>query len=289
MKDSLIKVFKSWEFDAEEIGAKLIIALLILLIFFLIARLSRKIFLKLNSNLLSKHPDVLNLLSKIIYYIFLILGYFLFLQVVGLEQYFSKILAGAGIVGIIAGFALKDIASNAFSGLLLFIKKPYVKGDWVQLDGHYGKVELVGWLTTALSNKTGQEIYISNQLIYSGTFMNYSKYKKRRICLQADVQNFIDVPKLKQLLNDETSKFSNLLPNNLINFYVTKIGVDGGFSFELLYWIHFDEGHNFRDSISKALLMINNIGLNNSITIKNITWQSDEEDETSAERFGVGG
>lgn len=289
MKDSLIKIFKSWEFDAEEIGAKLFIASVLLLIFFILGRISKKIFLKINTKLLANHPDLLSLLSKIIYYIFLIIGYFLFFKIIGLEQYFSKILAGAGIVGIIAGFALKDIASNAFSGLLLFIKKPFYKGDWVQLDGHYGKVELIGWLTTTLANKTGQEVYISNQLIYSGTFINYSKYQKRRVCIQADVENFIDVAKLKQLLDDETSKFSNLLPESSANFYVTKIGVNGGFSFELLYWIRFDEGHSFRDAISNALMCVSNIAINSAIEIKNITWQSDEEDGTSAERFGVGG
>lgn len=289
MKESLIKVFKGWEFDTEVIGAKIIIGVLLLFVCFVAGRVSKKVFLKVNAKLLSKHPDVLILVSKIIYYIFLFLGYFLFLNVVGLEQYLTKILAGAGIVGIIAGFALKDIASNAFSGLLLFLQKPYVKGDWVQLDGHYGKVELVGWLTTTLSNRTGQEIYVSNQLIYSGTFMNYSKYKKRRVCIEVDVENYHDLPKLKSLVQAKISVFSNLLPKTDIDFYVTSVEVNGNFSFELYYWIYFDEGKKFRETVSNSIIGIQEIGVENNIVFKNLKWQSDEEDGTSAERFGVNG
>jgi len=290
MKESFLKIIKSWEFNAEDIAAKFVVGLLLLLIFYIFGRLFKSVFLKVNSKLLIKHPDILQVLSDVIFYVFLFLGYFIFLKVIGLEQYVTKILAGAGIVGIIAGFALKDIASNAFAGLLLFIKKPFSKGDWVQLDGHYGSVSLIGWLTTSLINKTGQEVFISNQLIYSSAFINYSKFKKRRICIKADVEDFNDLPQLKQLFSDGISKLENILPESKIDFYVTAITTTGNFSFELMYWITFDGGgHVFRDAVSKTILEIENIATTNKITIKNTTWISDEKDGSSSGTYGSGG
>lgn len=288
MKDSLLEVIRSWEIDAEKIASKLFLGVVILILFYFIAKISKTIFIKLNSKLLQSHPDLLAVLSKIIYSLFVFWGYFIFLRVIGLEQYVTKVLAGAGIVGIIAGFALKDIASNAFSGLLLFIKKPYKDGDWVQIDGHYGKVLLIGWLTTTVENLSGQEVSVSNQLIYSSAFINYSKLQKRRICLQADVSGYSDLPNLKKILNDKIQTFDELLPNGDIQLFVISIGESGEFTFQAMYWIEFNDGFTFRSLISKAIVGIQDVAKQNTINIKNISWISDEEDGSSSGKFGLG-
>lgn len=289
MITSLIKILRDWQIDFNAILAKLVLASIVFLIFYALGKIFKRIAYKINSKVLSRRPDLQGVLAALIYYFFLFTGVFLFLQIIGLEAYFVKILAGAGIVGIIAGFALKDIASNAFSGILLFIEKPFKKDDWVQVDGHYGKILNIKLLTTELVNRTGQQVFISNQLIYSGAFINYSKFDKRGIRLQATVLQYFDLTNLQKIALDALRQNKSELTSDGINFYVTSIANDGNFTFEIHFWVNFNNEEEFKRTVSDTLIALKQVGVDNKINIVNVQWISDETDTTSAEAFGNGG
>lgn len=289
MIKSLLKILESWEINTEEILAKLLLASIVLLIFYVLGRILRHIAYKINSKLLSKYPDIQAVLSILIYYFFLFTGVFFFLKIIGLEQYFTKILAGAGIVGIIAGFALKDIASNAFSGFLLFLEKPFKKGDWVQVDGHFGKVIRVGTLTTSLANRTGQEVFISNQLIYSGVFINYSVYNRRSIRIQAQAVQCENLDEFKKAVMTELSTITAILPETEVHFYIISLGENYSFIFELYFWVHFEEERAFLQIVDQSVLIMRKISLEKNINIINTKWISDEDNTSSSGAYGMGG
>jgi small conductance mechanosensitive channel len=289
MIQSIERIIRSWEIDFEVILSKLIIATIVFLIFYFLGRIFRNIAYRINSKLLKNHPDLEKILSKIIYYFFLLIGCFLFLQIIGLEQYFTKILAGAGIVGIIAGFALKDIASNAFSGFLLFLEKPFKKGDWVQVDGHFGRVIRVGTLTTSLANRTGQEVFISNQLIYSGVFINYSIHSRRSIRIQAQAIQCEDLEEFKKTIITELSSITAILPETEVHFYIISLGENNSFIFELYFWVNFEEERAFLQIVDESVLIMRKISLEKNINIINTKWISDEDNTSSSGAYGMGG
>jgi len=289
MLKTILKVLESWEIDLQEFSAKLILGLFVLLIFYILGKVFKKLAFKINRKVLSKYYDVQLIFSACIYYFFLITGYYFFLKIIGLEQYFVKLLAGAGIIGIIAGFALKDIASNAFSGMLLFLEKPYRKNDWVQVDGHFGKVLKVGLLTTSIVNKTGQQVYISNQLIYSGAFINYSAFNKRGVRLQTDVEQFFDLKLIKNLLGNQIKNIKTFVPDQEVHFFVNSISNNGNFSLEIFFWVYFDNEQNFLNTISDTIVNIKQVSIDNNINIINTEWISDEDNTTSSGAYGAGG
>jgi small conductance mechanosensitive channel len=289
MKKSIVKVIQSWEIDIEQLLTKLLLASVVLLIFYVLGRVLRHIAYKINSKLLSSYPDIQAVLSIVIYYFFLFTGVFFFLKIMGLEQYFTKILAGAGIVGIIAGFALKDIASNAFSGFLLFLEKPFKKGDWVQVDGHFGKVIRVGTLTTSLANRTGQEVFISNQLIYSGVFINYSIHSRRSIRIQAQAVQCENLDEFKKTIITELSTITAILPETEVHFYIISLGENYSFIFELYFWVHFEEERSFLQIVDQSVLIMRKISLEKNINIINTKWISDEDNTSSSGAYGMGG
>ncbi len=87
-----------------------------------------------------------------------------------LASFITHMLAGAGIIGIIAGFALKDVASNAFAGFLLKSQRPFEVGQWVNISQYVGTVQEIGLVTTAVQTIEGQMAYVPNQLVYNGGF-----------------------------------------------------------------------------------------------------------------------
>ncbi len=253
----LLPILKKWDEGAFHFLPKILLAVIVLILFYALAKIIRKILLKtyVNVRILKKQADVAKLVSSIIYIVLILSGVFLALEILGLESVLTKLLAGAGIIGIIAGFAFKDIASNMFAGLLLNIQKPFKDDDWVMLDGKYGSILKIGWITTSLKSISGQEVYVPNQLIYNSTFTNYSTFNQRRIILKSGVSYGDDLDKVKQVALDEINKIKALLKSPEPDFYFTSIG-GYAYNFEVRFWIEFEQQTDYLDAMSEAIMRI---------------------------------
>lgn len=244
-----------WKDEVLEFIPRLFLAIIVLSLFYYIAKLLRKLSLKFYGTLFKNHPDVIKIISTSIYVLFLVFGFFLVLEILGLEGIIAKILAGAGILGIIAGFAFKDIASNAFAGFLLNMQNPFVHGDWVKIDSCFGTINNIGLITTSIKTVSGEEVFVPNQLIYNHSFVNYSSYKKRCIILKSGVSYSDDLEKVKIITIDEIEKMNLLLPNGKIDFFYTTIGAYS-YNFELRFWIYFDNQIDYLNAKSEAIIRI---------------------------------
>lgn len=251
----LEKLIKDWESSILSYLPKAFLAIVVLAAFYFIARFARKISLKFYSRTIKVHSDIAGIISSLVYFFFLLSGVFLALQIVGLERVLTKLLAGAGIVGIIAGFAFKDIASNIFAGLLLKMQHPFKKGDWVQIKDSYGAIMEVGWITTTIKTVPGQQVYVPNQVIYTDSFKNYSTFKKRRIILESGVSYGDDLDHVKNIALDEVKKVNELLPNEDIDFYFTSIG-GSAYNFQLRFWISFSNNNDYQKAMSDIIMKI---------------------------------
>lgn len=234
---------------------KILIAILIIVVFYFIAKLAKRISLKFYSKLYQKESHIANIISVIIYCLILFFGIFLSLEVLGLESVLAKMIAGAGVVGIVAGFAFKEIASNAFAGFLLSVQRPFKKGDWVELDSKFGKVRTISLITTSIETIAGQEVFIPNQIIYSNSFTNYSSFGKRRVILKSGVSYGDDLEHVKSVALDEVKNIDVVLKNERIDFYFTEIG-DSTYNFELRFWINFDAQADFMGAMSETIIRI---------------------------------
>ena len=147
------------------------------------------------------------------------------------------------------------MVSNFFSGLLLKTHIPYKEEDWIEIDDKYGEVQNVGWLTTTIKNINGQEVSIPNQIIYTGTFTNYSLWSKRRVTIQSGVSCGDDLDFVKQVAIDEIKSMDYLLPEENIDFYFTNIG-NSSFNFILRFWIKFQKDDDFLKAQDEAIIKI---------------------------------
>lgn len=248
-------VLTKWGEDSVEFLPKVILAIVILILFHFIAKYLRRYSFRFYSRIFKRRHDVPKLLSIAIYIFFLTSGIFLSLEVLGLESFLAKLVAGAGVAGIIAGFALKDIASNAFAGLLLNIQHPFKEGDWVEVKGHFGTINEMGSITTSIKTVTGQEVYVPNQLIYNDTFTNYSKLGKRRVVLATGVSYGDDLEQVRAAALDEVAKTKGVLTNDVIDFYFTEIG-SSTYNFEVRFWIRFSHQRDFLAAKSETIMRI---------------------------------
>ena len=249
-------VLSKWEKDLVEYLPKIALAIVVLIVFFGLAKIIRKWSYKAyfkSSN--SSKRRIAKAISLVFYFFFVTSGTFLALEVLGLESVLTKLLAGAGIVGVIAGFAFKDIASNAFSGFLLSIQRPFKQGDWVQIGDHFGAIDKIGLISTAIKTVPGQKVYVPNQLVYNNAFTNFSFNHKRRVILNSGVSYGDDLEKVKAVALDEVKKVDLMLKDQPINFFFTGIG-DSTYNFEVRFWIIFHKEEDYMEAMSELIVRI---------------------------------
>lgn len=251
----LKKIIEQWQHSTIEYLPRVLLAIVVVVVFWLLARYLNKLIRKVYHAFFRGKRDVQKITGIVVYVILLLIGVFIALEILGLEDILTKLITSAGIVGIIAGFAFKDIISNTFSGLLLYIQRPFNEGDWIRIDNTYGRVESINWITTAIYTTHGQRVFVPNQLVYSSTFTNYSSYGIRRIVFKTGVSYGDDLEKVKKIAIEEARKIPSLYKNKPIDFYFTDIG-SSAYNFELRFWIKFKENIDYLTAMSNIIMGI---------------------------------
>ena len=77
----------------------------------------------------------------------------------------SALVAGLGLTGFALGFALKDIVSNALSGILVMIYRPFRLGDVISVTDLEGSVREINLRYTVLEAED-KTILIPNSLLF---------------------------------------------------------------------------------------------------------------------------
>lgn len=255
MSNDTLPYIQEFEIATMHFLPRFLLAVVVLVIFWLLARFIRNYSLKTKRSLRKGHENLSQAVSVVLYIFIFFTGIYFALEILGLEGYVTKMLAGAGIVGIVAGFAFKDIASNLFAGMLVNIQKPFKVDDWVMLDSVYGQVNEIGWITTTIANISGQQVFVPNQLIYNNTFENYSSYSKRRVILKSGVSYGDDLEKVKEVALDEIKQIKAMLPTEPIDFYFTEIG-GYSYNFEVRFWIGFVQQTDYLNAMSETIMRI---------------------------------
>ncbi|MBA6155139.1 mechanosensitive ion channel [Tenacibaculum sp. S7007] len=249
------KTLLQWKDEAINYLPKILLAIVVFLTFYFLAKFIRKFSIRFYQKLFKSKPEAVGLISSIIYFIILLMGTFLTLEVLGLESVLTKLLAGAGIVGIVAGFAFKDIASNAFAGFLLNVQRPFKIGDWVSLDETFGTILEIGMITTSVKTISGQEVFVPNQLIYNNTFTNYSTFGKRRVIFKSGVSYGDDLDLVRRASLEEVDKIEAVLKNEVIDFYFTEIA-SSTYNFEVRFWIKFNYQKDYLNAMNEIIMRI---------------------------------
>ncbi|MDB4020778.1 mechanosensitive ion channel family protein [Litorivicinus sp.] len=95
----------------------------------------------------------------------------------------SGVLAFGGLGGIAVGFAAKDLLSNFFGGLMIFLDRPFGVGDWIRSPDRNieGTVESLGWRLTTIRTFDKRPLYVPNATFLSVAVENPSRMSHRRI------------------------------------------------------------------------------------------------------------
>ena len=95
------------------------------------------------------------------------------------KQSVAGLWATSGVVGIVVGFALRNMIADVFSGVALNVDQPFKLGDWIEIhprsvDPLRGCVTEISWRTTRIRKTDNTTVVIPNSLISSIVLINFS-------------------------------------------------------------------------------------------------------------------
>jgi len=147
-------------------------------------------------------------ITKLIRVSVFITGALIMMQELGISV--SGVLAFGGIGGIAIGFAAKDLLSNFFGGLMLYLDRPFAVGDWIRSPDRKieGTVENIGWRLTLIRTFNKRPLYVPNSTFASISVENPSRMSHRRIKETIGVR-YDDAGRLNDILNDVHDMLNN--------------------------------------------------------------------------------
>ncbi len=138
-------------------------------------------------------------INKILKASVIITGVLMLLNTMGYS--ISGVLAFGGIGGIAVGFAAKDLLANFFGGLMVYLDRPFVEGDWIRSPDREleGTVEHIGWRQTRIRSFARYPIYVPNSIFTQVAIENPSRMECRRIHEVVGVR-YDDMPKVNDIV-----------------------------------------------------------------------------------------
>ena len=222
LKNSLANLREFWFGSTEQqpyiVNFLAAIAFLILglLLTRLFLAILRKLF-KIDKKLIKDRTIKTFLLSlvKVIANIAIVVIFLLILKVdlTGVAQIFSSAILAVGL-------SLQDVISNFASGVIILANKPFVVGDYIDLNNGEaeGTVIDVKFLVTALETVDKQIITVPNKNITGSVVKNYSKNPLRRITLNIGVDYSTNIDKAKNVILNIVKNDNRILeePNPVV-------------------------------------------------------------------------
>ena len=172
---------------------------LILFIFRVMSRLTRKVVRKAVSN---SRLQFSQLLQKMFVSIsgnaVMVAGLLVALSQLGFSM--GPILAGLGIVGFIIGFALQETLGNFAAGAMILVYRPFDVGDFIEAAGAFGKVSAMSMVSTTILTIDNQTLIIPNGKIWGDVIKNVTGQTVRRVDMTFGVSYTDDIPHTEKVL-----------------------------------------------------------------------------------------
>jgi small-conductance mechanosensitive channel len=170
----------------------------------------------------------------------LLLGVYLFLRLAGLTEFAVAVMSGTGLIGLILGFAFRDIAENFISSLLLSVQRPFKIDDVIEVDGCLGIVKKVTARATTLVDYDGNHIQIPNATVYKNIIKNLTANPKMRGKVDIGIGYDNDIRGAQTLALNIVNTQSAVLADPPAQVLIKNLG-SSTLNFTLFFWVNSEQ------------------------------------------------
>jgi small conductance mechanosensitive channel len=195
--------------------------------------------------------DTLHLfLTSLILYSLYALLIIIILSVLGVPM--TSIIAILGAAALAIGLALQDSLQNIASSILIIVLKPFVVGDFVEINDRTGRVYEVGLYHTRIRTPDNKILYIPNSEAMSENIINYSRLEITRVDMIFGIGYDDDLRKAKQILINILEDDERILNDPEPIVAVLELG-DNSVNFAVQPYVNLDNGVAVRYSVTEQV------------------------------------
>jgi len=164
------------------------------------------------------------------------------IYVLGFTDVLTAAIAGAGVLGIVIGFAAKDMVSNIFGGAAIILDKPFVIGDTIEVKGIAGTVEEIALRSTTVKMFDNKVVTIPNSLLSTNPIINYTRKKIRRIEIPVGISYDSDIEEVIRVIKKSLSKIDGVITDKkMVEVIVSGFG-DFSINLSVRAWVETSKG-----------------------------------------------
>jgi len=243
----------------------LVLAIITLIIFYFIAVGASSLL----SKILKKRMDnisVRQIIKKLTFLVIFLIGFFISLNVLGLDKALATILAGAGVVALAIGLALQGTLNNTFSGVLLSFLPRIRINDYIETESHKGFVEEISLRNFILRQPDNHIVVMPNSLIIDKPFVNFSLTERSRISVSCGVGYSSNLREVKDMVTKVIEEHFPQQGTERVEFFWLEFG-DSSINFMVRFYIVYQKPGQMFNSQSEAIMLIKELFDKNDINI----------------------
>jgi small-conductance mechanosensitive channel len=155
-----------------------VLAAVVLLVSWILARLARRGVLKLLGNVAGITEDLRQLAARVTFYFLLLLGVGVALTFLGAE--IQPVITAAIILGVVVALSLRGIAENFAAGVLIQTRRPIEIGDDIDVLDQSGIVREINGRSVIVEAWDHRQVHIPNRTVLDNPFVNHTARGTRR-------------------------------------------------------------------------------------------------------------
>jgi len=195
MNISYLEEIKKIGFD---LGSKILLVLVVLLIGFKLTKIIEKRMTK-NKSWIKVDPTLQSFLRSFLRIGLKLLVIVTAIYTAGVEM--TTFVAIIGAAGLAIGLALQGSLSNLAGGVLIVSLRPFRVGDYIEGVGQGGTVTDIGLFYTNLRTPDNKAIVIPNANIANSSLTNYGIFPTRRVDLDIPVSYKNEISHIKKIIH----------------------------------------------------------------------------------------
>ena len=252
--NELIQKLDGWLDAAVLMLPNLAAAVLIIVVAWIAGRFAANLTARVLART-THYVEINQFLSRVVFIAIMSGGLFIALGVLQLDKTVTSLVAGAGILTLVAGLAFQDLASNFIAGLLLQLRQPFRTGALVRSNDYYGIVEHINLRATVIRSLTGQRVYIPNKDVFNQPIENFNAYGRRRVDLPVGISYGDDLERAKAIAIAAVEGVPGREQERPVELFYEGFG-DSSINFVVRFWIPFEKEPDYLEARSEAVQRI---------------------------------
>jgi small-conductance mechanosensitive channel len=213
--------------------SRILLSVVTLIAAFILTRLVKGVLIGLGKNY-HLPPQTTRMVVSLVSYVIFIIALVIVLAVFNIQLY--PLILSIGVISAVVVLGSQLLISNLLGGTVVYVEKPFLKGDLIRVGDNLGVVQGVSIRATTLKGLNGLNITIPNSTFLTTPITNYTRTKQYLIKVPFTMPREINLSGLVDAVRAHASSVPGLAPDQGEQLYKMGISKDD-IQYELHFWV----------------------------------------------------